>query len=203
MTTLYELEGSLYINVTNKCPCACVFCIRNNGDTIRESGSLWFEDGDPTAQQIIDEFANWDLTKYSSIVFCGYGEPLERLDTVCEVAKYVRSITDLPIRINTNGLSDLVNGREHTALELKGLVDAVSISLNAPDSARYQEITNSCFGDKSFDAMLKFAAECKEITDKVTFTVVDVISKEEIARCQEIADSMGIPLRVREYIGQY
>lgn len=203
MTTLYELEGSLYINVTNKCPCACVFCIRNNGDTIRESGSLWFDGTEPTADDIKAEFKNWDLTKFSSIVFCGYGEPLERIDVVCDVAKYVRTVTDLPIRINTNGLSDLIQGREHTALELKGLVDAVSISLNAPDAESYQKVTNSCYGEKSFDAMLKFAAECKTVVDKVTFTVVDVISEEEIARCQKLADDMGIPLRVREYVGQY
>ncbi len=203
MTTLYTLEGSLYINVTNKCPCACVFCIRNNGDTIRESGSLWFESDEPTAEDIIADFANYDLSEFDSIVFCGYGEPLERIDVVCEVAEYLRSVTDLPIRINTNGLSDLIQGREHTALELKGLVDAVSISLNAPDAESYQRVTNSCYGDKSFDAMLKFAAECKEVVDKVTFTVVDIIPKEEIARCQKIADNMGIPLRVREYVGQY
>lgn len=203
MTTLYELEGSLYINVTNKCPCACVFCIRNNGDTIRESGSLWFEDNEPTAEEIIAEFANWDLSKYSSIVFCGYGEPLERIDVVCRVAEYIRSITELPIRINTNGLSDLIHGREHTALELKGLVDAVSISLNAPDAQSYQKVTNSCYGEKSFDAMLKFASECKAIVDKVTFTVVDVISEEEIERSQKLANEMGIPLRVREYVSQY
>ncbi len=203
MTTLYELEGSLYINVTNKCPCACVFCIRNNGDTIRESGSLWFEGAEPCAEDIIAEFANWDLTKYSSIVFCGYGEPLERLDVVCEVARYIRGITDLPIRVNTNGLSDLITGREHTAAELKGLVDAVSVSLNAPDAAAYQKVTNSCYGEKSFDAMLKFAAECKDTVGNVTFTVVDVIPQEDIERCRELAGRMGIPLRVRRYVGQY
>lgn len=203
MTTLYTLEGSLYVNVTNKCPCACVFCIRNNGDCIRESESLWFEGAEPTAKEIIDDFKNFDLNEFDSIVFCGYGEPLERLDVVCEVAKYIRSITDLPVRINTNGLSDLINEREHTAFDLKGLVDAVSISLNAPDSESFQRITNCIYGEKSFDAMLKFASDCKEIVDKVTFTVVDVISKDEIARCQKIADDMGIPLRVREYIDKY
>ena len=203
MTTLYELDGSLYISVTNRCPCACIFCIRNNGDTIRESGSLWFDEAEPTAEDIIAEFDNWDLSKYSSIVFCGYGEPLERIDVVCEVAKYIKSITNLPVRINTNGLSDLINGREHTAQELKGLVDAVSVSLNAPDAQSYLKVTNSCYGEKSFEAMLKFAEECKSVVDKVTFTVVDVISKEEIERSKKLADEMGIPLRVREYVGQY
>lgn len=203
MTPLYELDGSLYVNVTNKCPCACVFCIRNNGDEIRNSGSLWFDGKEPSAEEIIADFANWDLTKYSSVVFCGYGEPTERLDVVKKVAGYLRSVTDLPIRLNTNGLSDLILGREHTAKELKGLIDTVSVSLNAPDAESYARVTNSCFGEKSFDAMLKFAAECKENVDNVVFTVVDVIEKEEIERCRKIADGMGIPLRVREYVGQY
>ena len=91
MTNLYTLGDSLYVNVTNKCPCSCVFCIRNNGDTIRESGSLWFEGAEPTADEIIADFKNYDLKKFDSIVFCGYGEPLERIDVVCDVAKYLRS----------------------------------------------------------------------------------------------------------------
>ena len=137
------------------------------------------------------------------MVFCGYGEPLERLDVVCDVARYLRTVTDLPIRLNTNGLSDLINNREHTAFDLKGLIDVISISLNAPDAKAYQKVTNSAFGEKSFDAMLSFAKDSKEIAKKVVFTVVDVISAEDIAKCQKIADDMGIPLRVREYIENY
>ena len=203
MTNLYTLGDSLYVNVTNKCPCSCVFCIRNNGDTIKESGSLWFEGKEPTAEEIIADFKNYDLNKFDSIVFCGYGEPLERIDVVCDVAKYLRTVTELPVRINTNGLSDLINGREHTAFDLKGLIDTFSISLNAPDAKSYQSVTNSVFGEKSFDAMLAFAKDCKEFAANVVFTVVDVISKEQIEKCREIADEMGIPLRVREYIEQY
>ena len=134
------------------------------------------------------------------IMFCGYGEPLEKFDVVCEVARYLRTITKLPIRLNTNGLSDLICQREHTAFDLEGLIDAVSISLNAPDSESFLKVTNSCYGEKSFDALLAFAEDAKKVIDKVVFTVVDVISEDEIARCQKIADSMGIPLRVREYV---
>jgi len=202
MTTLYTLGNSLYVNVTNKCSCSCVFCIRKNGDEIKDSGSLWFEGDEPSADVIISEFDKYDLSRFESIVFCGYGEPLERIDVVCSVAKYLRTITNLPIRLNTNGLSDLINEQEHTAYMLKGLVDTVSISLNAPDSQSYQQITNSIFGEKAFGAMLNFAAECKEFTN-VVFTVVDVIDKEQIEKCSEIAEKMGIPLRVREYIEQY
>ena len=203
MTVLYPLEDGLYVNVTNQCPCACTFCIRQNGDSVKDSGSLWFTEEEPSAAQIIAAFDGFDMSQFKEIVFCGYGEPLERMDVVAEVARYVREHVKLPIRVNTNGLSDLIHGRAHTARELEGLVDVMSISLNAPDADSFLAVTNSKFGKPSYDAMLQFAADCKEIFPKVMFTVVDVISAEQIAQCQVIADEMGIPLRVRQYVDQY
>lgn len=204
MTILYPLDGGLYVNVTNKCPCSCVFCIRSHSDHILESDSLWFENGnEPSAKQIISEFKKTDLSEYREIVFCGYGEPLSRLDTVVEVIKFLKTYTYLPIRINTNGLSDLINGRNHTALELKGLADTVSVSLNAPNSERFDEITKNIYPGKAFDAVLRFAAEAKQAGVKVVFTVVDVINDDEIEKCRKIAKDMGIELRVREYIDTY
>lgn len=203
MTIFYELYGALYVNITNKCPCSCVFCIRDHSDVIKDSDPLWFEGDEPTMEEIKKDFERFDINKYSEIVFCGYGEPTERMDILIETAKFLREKTDKKIRLNTNGLSDLILGRKNTAYELKGLIDTVSISLNAPDSKRFCEITNSCFGEKSFDALLDFARDAKGCIDKVVFTLVDVISKEEIEKCQKIADEMGIELRVREYIDTY
>lgn len=203
MTVLYPLEDGLYVNVTNQCPCACTFCIRQNGDSVKESGSLWFTEEEPSAAQIIAAFDKFDIQQFKEVVFCGYGEPLERIDVVADVARYVRERIGLPVRVNTNGLSDLIHGRAHTAHELEGLVDVMSISLNAPDADSFLAVTNSKFGQPSFDAMLKFAAECKAIFPTVLFTVVDVISPQQIAQCQKIADDMGIPLRVRQYVEQY
>ncbi len=203
MTVLYPLEDGLYVNVTNHCPCACTFCIRQNGDSVKDSGSLWFEGEEPEAADIIAAFDSFDMSHFKEVVFCGYGEPLERLDVVAEVARYVRQKIGLPIRINTNGLADLIHGREHTANELEGLVDVMSISLNAPDAASYQAVTNSKYGEPSFAAMLRFAAESKQLFPKVVFTVVDVIDAGQIEKCQKLADDMGIPLRVRHYVDQY
>ena len=203
MTIFYELYGALYVNITNKCPCSCVFCIRDHSDVIKDSDPLWFEGDEPTMEEIKKDFERFDINKYSEIVFCGYGEPTERMDILIETAKFLREKTDKKIRLNTNGLSDLILERKNTAYELKGLIDTVSISLNAPDSKRFCEITNSCFGEKSFDALLDFARDAKSCIDKVVFTLVDVISKEEIEKCKKIADEMGIELRVREYIDTY
>lgn len=203
MTIFYELYDALYVNITNKCPCSCVFCIRDHSDVIKDSEPMWFEDEEPTIDQIKKDFERFDIEKYSEIVFCGYGEPTERMDILVQTAKFIKEKTDKKIRLNTNGLSDLILRRENTANELKGLIDTVSISLNAPDSKRYLEITNSCFGEKSFDSMLKFAADAKKVIPNVIFTLVDIISADEIKKCREIADKMGIPLKVREYIDTY
>lgn len=204
MTILYPLDGGLYVNVTNKCPCSCTFCIRSHSDTILDSDSLWFEGAkEPTAEQITDEFKKTDLSKYKEIVFCGYGEPLSNIDTVVEVLKFLKGYTDLPVRINTNGLSDIINNRKNTAYLLKGLVNTVSVSLNAPNSKRFDEITRNIYPGKAFDAMLKFAAQAREAADRVVFTVVDVISDEEIEQCRKIAEDMEIEFRVRKYIETY
>lgn len=203
MTIFYELYGALYVNITNKCPCSCVFCIRDHSDVIKDSEPMWFEAEEPTMDEIKKDFERFDIEKYSEIVFCGYGEPTERMDILKETAKFLRQKTDKKIRLNTNGLSDLICQRKNTAYELEGLIDTVSISLNAPDAKRFTEITNSVFGDESFDAMLDFAKDAKKVIPNVMFTVVDVITDDEIKRCQKIADEMEIPLRIREYIETY
>lgn len=195
MTILYDYEDSLYINLTNKCPCACVFCIRKETDHVGNSDSLWL-DHEPTVEEVKKEFKNFDLNKYEEIVFCGYGEPLVRINEVVEVAKYIRSISNIKIRVNTNGLSDLIHNKK-TAQMLKGNIDVVSISLNAPNKVKYNEVTKPKFGEKSFEALLDFATDCKKYIKEVNFSVVDEINEKEIQESKELAESMNIPLRVR------
>ncbi len=198
MTILYEVKNSLYVNMTNKCPCNCTFCIRNNGDGAYGSDSLWL-DHDPDADEVIDELKKSDLDKYDEIVFCGYGEPFEALDVMLEVAKYLKSATKTPTRVNTNGLSDLIHGKK-TAHLLKGLLDTVSVSLNAGTKEEYLNVTRPCFGDKSFEAMLDFAVDCQKYVDNVALTIVDVISKEQIEASKQVAKKYGVPLRIRKYV---
>ena len=195
MTILYDYEDSLYVNLTNKCPCACVFCIRKETDHVGNSDSLWL-DHEPTVEEVKKEFKNFDLNKYEEIVFFGYGEPLVRINEVVEVAKYIRSISNIKIRVNTNGLSDLIHNKK-TAQMLKDNIDAVSISLNAPNKVKYNEVTKPKFGEKSYEALLDFATDCKKYIKEVNFSVVDEINEKEIQESKELAESMNIPLRVR------
>ena len=195
MTILYDYKESLYVNITNQCPCACVFCIRKETDHVGNSDSLWL-DHEPTVDEVKNEFKKFDLANYDEIVFCGYGEPLVRLNEVIEVSKYIRSISDIKIRINTNGLSDLIHNKK-TAVLLKDNIDSVSISLNAPNKTRYNEVTKPKFGEKSLDALVDFTNDCKKYIEEVNFSVVDEISDEEIKESQDLADKMNIVLRVR------
>lgn len=198
MTITYPVTTGLYVNITNRCPCACTFCVRNKKDHVFESDSLWLE-REPTVQEICDSLDTWDLAKYEEVVFCGFGEPTERLYDLLEVAKYIKSKSDIRIRINTNGLADLI-WKKSTAPKLKGLIDAVSISLNATNKEDYLELVRPKFGIESFDAMLQFTKDCTEYVPSVMMTVVDVVTtKEEQEKCREICESVGAVFRVRPY----
>ena len=197
---VYTYENQVYLNITNACPCRCTFCIRNNGDSVGEATTLWFEHN-PSIDEIKAEIDKFDFSKYNnSIIICGYGEPTCALNNLIEACKYLKS-KGISIRLNTNGLSDLINKRE-TAKEICEVIDSVSISLNAPTKEKYNKVTRPSFGEKSFDAMLKFAKECKELGTPTKLTVVDVISKEDIVACQKLCDKIGIPLRVRVYTAE-
>lgn len=200
MTILYPVGDQLYVNLTNQCPCNCTFCIRNNGDGAYGSDSLWLEH-DPDFEEVKAAFAQYRMADWKELVFCGFGEPMVRLELLVQTAAYVKSLPDCPpIRLNTNGLADLIHGRS-TAAELKGLVDVVSISLNAGTEAEYLAVTRPKW-ENSFSAMQQFAKDCKAYVPKVMFTVVDVIPKAEIDAARAVADAAGIPLRVREYSGE-
>ena len=198
MTILYKVHNNLYVNLTNKCPCACTFCLRQTRDHMEDSGVLWLEK-EPTVDEVIADFANFNMNDYDEVVFCGFGEPTERIDVLLEVAAYVKKTYNKPTRINTNGLGNLVNGRDITP-ELKGLIDTVSISLNTPNKERYYELTRSKFGIGSFDAMIDFAREAvKYVPHVVMTTVATTITKEEEAECQRICDSIGVIYRIRPF----
>ena len=198
MTITYEGRNSVYVNITNRCPCNCVFCLRHNKDHVFNASSLWLE-REPTVEEICDSIDSWDLTKYDEIVFCGYGEPTERLDDLLKVASYIKSNKKVKIRINTNGLADLICG-EKTAHKLEGLIDSVSISLNATNEDDYFKSVRPRFGIRSYGAMLDFARDCVKYVPEVVMTVVDVVTtKEEQELSRKICDTIGATLRVRPY----
>ena len=198
MTITYPVNKGLYINMTNRCPCACTFCLRHNAEGVYGSDSLWL-DREPTVQEVCDSVDTWDLTQFDEVVFCGYGEPTERLEDLLLVAKYIKAKGDIKIRINTNGLADLI-WQKQTAPQLKDLIDTVSISLNTPTQEDYLKVVRPKFGVESYDAMLRYAKDCTAYVPNVVMTVVDVVtSKEEREQCRKICENIGARLRVRPF----
>ena len=102
MEILYKVHNNLYVNLTNKCPCACTFCLRQNMDHVGESKSLWLE-REPSAEEVIAEFAKFDMSRFNEVVFCGFGEPTEAFEVLKKVAAFVKETYHMPIRLNTNG----------------------------------------------------------------------------------------------------
>ena len=202
MVITYPVKSGLYVNLTNRCPCACVFCLRQNAPGIFGSDSLWL-DREPTVDEIIASIESRNLDDFTELVFCGYGEPTERLDDLLAVARHLKSIRPgMHVRVNTNGLSDLIHG-EPTAAKLKGLVDTVSISLNTPDPEEYLKVCRPKFGLESWQAMLDFAKSCRDYVPNVVMTIVDapVTTPEVQEKCKAITDSLGVRLRIRPYEG--
>lgn len=199
MTITYQVRNGIYVNMTNRCPCACTFCLRANGDGVYGSDSLWLE-REPSVEEICSSLDAWDLEKYDEVVFCGYGEPTERLDDLLKVAEYLKNKDfQVKTRINTNGLADLIwNGS--VAHRLEGLIDSVSVSLNTDDPQEYLEVVRPKFGEGSYEAMKKFTADCARYVPEVVMTVVDqVTTPQQQENCREICRELGAVLRVRPF----
>ena len=175
----------------------CFISYRYVVDSLGDADSLWLK-REPTVDEVKELLKEWDLSKYTELVFCGYGEPMERLDEVLALCRYIKGTTNLKTRINTNGLSDLLHGRE-TAPELYGLVDAISISLNAASAEKYDALCHPKFGLESWPAILKFTKDVKQYVPDVTMSVVGgTIPQEDVEICRYIAEEqLGVKFRVR------
>lgn len=198
MTISYEVGNNLYLNLTNQCPCACTFCIRNNGDGAYGSDPLWLEH-EPTMEEIEADLSKRDISAYNEIIFCGFGEPTCRLDVLVKTAEWLKNAcADVKLRLNTNGLGDLVNNRP-IAEELCRVIDTISVSLNAGTKEEYMKVTRPKY-ENAWEAMQKFTADCVNTgKSQVVMSVVDVIPPEQIEASRQVAESLGATLRVRTY----
>ncbi|MCQ2547253.1 MAG: TatD family nuclease-associated radical SAM protein [Clostridia bacterium] len=196
MSIVYDYFGGLYINLTNRCPNACEFCIRNFTDSLGDADSLVLKE-DPTVEEVKAELRQWDVNKYEEVVFCGYGEPTERLKELLELAKFIKATWGKPIRINTNGLADLIWGEE-TCPWLEGIVDMVSVSMNEADAEKYNNLCHPRFGLKSYEAIIKYISDVKKYVPYVATSVVgSAISRESLEACRAKAAQLDVSFRVR------
>ncbi len=194
---LYTYQDQVYVNLTNKCDCSCRFCIRSHHDGVGDADSLWHEK-DPDLQEVKAAMDAFDFTGKKELVYCGYGEPTCALENLIESARYAREKYGLKIRVNTNGLGNLYHKKDIVPL-LAEVVDSVSISLNAPDKEEYMDVTRPQFED-AFEGMLEFTRECGKQIAQVKMTVVDVLPDEDIEASRKLAKSLGVELRVRNFV---
>lgn len=195
---IYKYYDGTYVNLTNKCPCACSFCIRTQAKALGDAENLFFT-REPDMDEIRAAVDAHDFSDTKTVVFCGYGEPTCALDKMLQTAAYIKSkYPDMVFRVNTNGLSDLINGRP-TAKEICEHIDIISISLNAPTSEEYDAITKNIYPGRAFNAMLQFARDCVACGNHVRMTVVDVIDPDEIERSRRVAESVGAEFVVRSF----
>ena len=200
MTITYQVKSAVYVNLTNRCPCACTFCLRNNGAGVYGSDPLWLA-REPTLAEVIASLETWDWSRFRECVFCGYGEPTERLDVLLAAAAHLKTAhPGVRVRVNTNGLSDLINGRP-TAADFAGTVDCLSISLNTDDPDEYLAVCRPKFGAAAYEALKRFAADAVRAGLEVVMTVVGepVTDAAKQARCRAICRALGATLRVRPY----
>lgn len=197
-TYLYTLDGNLYVNLTNKCSNGCDFCVRNER-TSYYGNYLWLRHGDPTAEKVISSANGFgDLTRFKEVVFCGFGEPTYKVAEMVALCDYFHE-KGLKTRLNTNGQGNLINKRDIVP-ELKGKIDFVNISLNASCVEKYQPICRSQFGEAGFAGLIEFAKLCRKNGVPCRFSIVDCIGEEEVEACKRLAQSVNIPLYIRDYI---
>ncbi|MBQ2740241.1 MAG: radical SAM protein [Clostridia bacterium] len=197
-TYVYVLDGKIYLNLTNKCSNGCDFCVRNERASYY-GNYLWLQKGEPTAAQVVAQIHGLgDLTRFKEAVFCGFGEPTYRMDVIVEVADFLHE-KGLSVRLNTNGQGCLINKRDIIP-ELVGKIDLVNVSLNASCYEKYQKICRSMFREAGFDGMVEFAKSCKRQGVAVRFSIVDCIGEEEVEACKRLAQSVNVPLHIRDYI---
>lgn len=194
---LYTYQGNVYANLTNKCDCNCRFCIRTHHQGVGDAQTLWLEK-EPDLEEVKSAIDAYDFSGKEELVYCGYGEPTCALDVLLASAKYAKETYGLKIRVNTNGLGNSYHQRDIVP-ELAEVVDVISISLNAPTKEEYMDVTRPQF-ENAYEEMLDFAKECGKVIPDVKFTVVDVLTKEQIEASGRLAESLGIRLRVRPFV---
>lgn len=197
-TLVYLLDGKIYINLTNRCTNDCIFCLRKDKSDVKGQ-ELWLDNENSTAADVIKQFETFETTK--EIIFCGYGEPMMKLDILKEVAKYIKEkYPDTKIRVNTNGHANFVYKR-NVVPELKGLVDEFSVSLNGSTKEEYNELSQPKF-DEAYDEMKKFIKACSDEGISVVASVVEGYKGRhlDLEKCEQIAKDLGAKFRVREWI---
>ncbi len=188
----YVIRNSLYLNITSRCPNRCVFCSRETAPYVK--GHYLGSDNEPTVEEL--KVAIGDPSAYDEVVFCGFGESTERLDVLKEIAGYLKE-KGSKVRLDTNGLGDLINGRP-ICKELEGLIDTICISLNTSVEEEYQKLCRSEYDCQAYPALISFIKQARDYIPDVMISIVGMPGID-VEACRKIAEELGVRFRVREY----
>lgn len=197
---VYFLDGKIYINLTNSCTNRCVFCIRNIKDDV-VGADLFLTTENVKAADVIEQLNAMKDKISSEIVFCGYGEPMLKLEVIKEVAKYIKdNYPNVIVRINTNGHANAVYKR-NVLPELKGLVDKFSISLNGENEEVYNELSQPLI-ENAYQSVKDFIRETVKEGFDTTATIVTGYKnyKVDMEKCIEITKELGAKFRERPWL---
>jgi TatD DNase family protein len=188
----YPIRNSLYLNITNRCSNACSFCVRNSTDFVK--GHNLRLPQEPTYEEIISALK--DLDKYQEVVFCGYGEPTERLEIVKQVASFLKA-KKKKVRLDTNGEGNLIN-QKNILPELSGLIDVVSVSLNVDSSEKFDKYCLSQFGPGTFFKVIEFITKSRKLIPETMITFLD-LPEVDLGKCEKIARDLDVKIKIRHY----
>jgi cyclic pyranopterin phosphate synthase len=197
--SVYWLDNKLYLNITNQCSNNCYFCLKRYKRGV--GGFNLKLTHEPTAKEIIIDLAEvLHMRNWEELVFCGFGEPTERLDVLLEVTRWVKQNYRRPlkIRLDTNGHGYILNRGRDVAAELKVTgVEKISVSLNAGNKETYMDICKPIFPD-AYETILDFVRRAKLVLE-VEVTAVR-LPEVDLVKVQAVADSLGVAFNVRDYI---
>lgn len=197
---VYPYKENLYINLSNRCPARCCFCIKYKWD-YRFRGYNLKLSSEPTAEEVIKLLqTKFPPHKYKEVVFCGYGEPFLRLETLKRIAQWLKK-KNSKVRVDTIGYANLIYKR-NILPEIKNLFDAISISLNAENEEKYLTLCRPKYGKGTYPAVLDFISQCKKYIPHVMVTAI-VMPGIDLDKCSKIADSLGVEFRSRPYLTKY
>lgn len=197
---VYLLDGKVYINLTNSCTNNCVFCIRSIKDDVVGT-NLFLNTENVKADDVIAQLKKIENKLSDEIIFCGYGEPMLKLNIIKDVAKYIKNnYPNKILRINTNGHANSVY-RRNVLPELKELIDKFSVSLNAENEEIYNKISQPNI-DNAYQSVKDFIKEAVNQGFDTTATIVTNYKNYDVnvEKCMEITKSLGAKFRERPWI---
>ena len=144
--TVYRFGNNVYINLTNRCPNLCVFCIKTKWKMDFHGNNLNLAGNEPTALAVLHDLeTELKTAPFNEVVFCGYGEPTMRLDVLLYVAQTLKGwqaqakFPPFKIRLNTNGLGARINHKP-IVNDLRRVVDIVNVSVNAESAEKWRQL---------------------------------------------------------------